>query len=157
AGMCALYMVVPLAGGALVFATYWIGRRLGRPWVGLGAAWLVATSPTLLYMVVQPMSDVPAAAAWAIAAARVLGGTAASPALGGIAAGAAIVVRPNLAPLAIPLAFWIVRRRRTSALWFLTPTAVGAAIVAVINTRVHGSPLASGYDLTGGFALSHVV
>jgi hypothetical protein len=38
AGQCAMFWVVPLCGGALVFATYAIGRRIGRPVVGLAAA-----------------------------------------------------------------------------------------------------------------------
>jgi len=67
AGECAKFWIVPLAGGLLVLATYWIGVRIGRPWIGLAAAWLVATSPTMLFMLMAPMSDVPAAAAWALA------------------------------------------------------------------------------------------
>src|SRR5262245_15864238 len=59
AGTCAMFWIVPLAGGVLVFSTYAIGRRIGRPLVGLAAAWLVATSPPMLFMLMAPMSDVP--------------------------------------------------------------------------------------------------
>jgi hypothetical protein len=45
------------AAGLVTFA---IGRRLGSPAIGLAAAWLVATSPAFLAMLVSPMSDVPA-------------------------------------------------------------------------------------------------
>ena len=74
AGQCAIFWVVPICGGILVFATYAMGLQIGRPVVGLAAAWLVAASPTQLFMLMAPMSDVPAAAAWAVAAACVLGG-----------------------------------------------------------------------------------
>jgi hypothetical protein len=122
AGQCGLFAVAPLAGGVLVFATYAIGRRIGRPIVGLAAAWLVATSATTLYMTVQPMSDVPAAAAWAVAVALLLGrdipqtsaacasastsASSASCVLSGVAAAVAITIRPNLVPLAGVLAVW---------------------------------------------------
>ncbi len=83
AGQCAIFWVVPVCGGILVFATYAIGRRLGRPIVGLAAAWIVATSPTLLFMLMAPMSDVPAAAAWAVSVAFALGRNAAGGVCGG--------------------------------------------------------------------------
>ena len=86
AGQCAMFWVVPICGGLLVLATYAIGRRLGRPIVGLAAAWIVATSPTQLFMLMAPMSDVPAAAAWAVAVACALGQTPASAGAAGLAA-----------------------------------------------------------------------
>src|SRR5262249_62280397 len=98
AGQCAVYWIVPLAAGVLVFATYAIGRALGRPGVGLSAAWLVGTSPTLLFMAMAPMSDVPAAAAWAAAIAGVLRDTPAGAAGGGPGAARAPVVSPPHAP-----------------------------------------------------------
>ena len=66
-GYCAGAWVVPLCGALLVFSTYVLGRQLGRPRAGLLAALMVATSPTLLYSLHAPMSDLPGAAAWAIA------------------------------------------------------------------------------------------
>jgi predicted membrane-bound dolichyl-phosphate-mannose-protein mannosyltransferase len=59
AGACAVYWIVPLAAGLLVLATFAIGRLVAQPLVGLGAAWLIATSPTMLFMSMAPMSDVP--------------------------------------------------------------------------------------------------
>ena len=189
AGQCAIFWVVPLCGGVLVFATYMIGRRIGRPVVGLAAAWIVATSPTVLFMLMAPMSDVPAAAAWAVSVACALGETPPAALAAGIAAAVAILIRPNLAPVAGVILVWFAwrdltpwrterdeptrgsaptswrdtptRRRalalRWSAPWFLLPTSAGAIAVAVINLRLYGSPLASGYDLTDGFALSYVL
>jgi hypothetical protein len=110
---------------------------------------------------------VPAAAAWAVAAACVLGQTPLAAGGAGIAAAIAILIRPNLAPLAGVIFVWIAWRdlttgrwcdwRRVATPWYLMPTAAGAIAVAIINTRLYGSPLASGYDLTDGFLLSYVV
>jgi hypothetical protein len=133
----------------------------------MAAAWMVATSPAMLFMLMAPMSDVPAAAAWAVAAACVLGQTPLAAGGAGIAAAIAILIRPNLAPLAGVIFVWIAWRdlttgrwcdwRRVATPWYLMPTAAGAIAVAIINTRLYGSPLASGYDLTDGFLLSYVV
>ena len=66
-GQEALFWVVPIMTGLFVFATYGLGCRLASPTAGLIGSWLVATSPALLMMAMAPMSDVPAAAAWAVA------------------------------------------------------------------------------------------
>ncbi len=167
AGQCAMFWVVPICGGLLVLATYAIGRRLGRPIVGLAAAWIVATSPTQLFMLMAPMSDVPAAAAWAVAVACALGQTPASAGAAGLAAAIAILIRPNLAPLAAVMAIWLLwsSRRRTGSragplrrvLCFAVPAVAGAIAVGVINARLYGSPLRSGYDMTDAYLLSYVV
>jgi len=178
AGQCAIFWVVPVCGAVLVLATYAIGRRLGRPVVGLAAAWIVATSPTVLFMLMAPMSDVPAAAAWTVAIAGALGETTASAVAAGVAAAMAILIRPNLAPLAAVLLVWIAwpGRRREEApslaearsashrakagvrvIACAIPAAAGAIAVAVINARLYGSPLTSGYDMTDAFLLSYVL
>ena len=79
------------------------------------AAVLFASSPVFLYQIVQPMNDVPAAALWLLA--LVLASRAAarpdwlSQMWTGAAAGAALVVRPNLLPLAAVTALWIATAR----------------------------------------------
>jgi hypothetical protein len=166
AGQCAIFWIVPLAGGVLTFATYWIGRRVGRPWAGLAAAWLVATSPTMLFMLMAPMSDVPAAAAWAVATASVLSETPLAAAGGGVAVAIAILIRPNLVPLAAVIVLWIVwrdrvaprTRRRCGLLAFVLPASAGAVAVAIVNARLYGSPFASGYgDLSDAYSWSYIV
>jgi len=167
AGPCAIFWVVPLCGGVLVFATYAIGTRIGRPTVGLAAAWIVATSPAMLFILMAPMSDVPAAAAWAVAVACLLGETRRGASAAGAAAAVAILIRPNLVPIAAVLALWIAWRdavavrwrdpRRAATPWFVLPASAGAIAIAVIDTRLYGSPLTSGYDLTDGFALAYVL
>jgi hypothetical protein len=158
AGQCAVYAVVPLAAGVLVFATYLLGCRIESPFVGLGAALLVATSPTVLFMSMAPMSDVPAAAAWTVAIALVLFDGVSSAAFAGVAASLAILIRPNLAPLALILGVWLAARRRYRAAGaFAVAAAVGAVAVAVLNARLYGSPWRSGYDLTDAFAVTNIV
>ena len=167
AGACAVYWIVPLAAGLLVLATFAIGRLVAQPLVGIGAAWLIATSPTVLFMSMAPMSDVPAAAAWAAATALVLfSATAAadanasiiSAAVGGLAAGVAILIRPNLAPLAAILALWlIIQGQFVAASVFAVFASAAGIAVAVINVRLYGSAFRSGYDLTDAFAIANIV
>jgi hypothetical protein len=157
AGQCAMFFVVPLCGSVLVLATYGIGRRLGSTSVGLAAAWLTAASPVFLYMVVQPMSDVPAAAAWTVSVWCVLADTAAFAAAGGAAAAIAVMIRPNLVPMAVAIAGWFALRAladRGDARWasvrrgFLFALAVSPGVIATaaLNAYWYGSPLRSGYS-----------
>jgi len=159
AGQCGVFWIVPLCGFVFVMATYTIGRRIGRPLLGLAAAWFVATSPTATNMVVQPMSDIPASAAWAAAFAATLGESVTSALVAGVAAGIAILVRPNLLPLAIlPLGFMVWqdvadRRwrslRRVRSFWFVLPVTLAAVVVGMINSYLWGSPIRSGYGGVG--------
>ena len=132
AGQCAIFWVVPICGGVLVGATYAIGRRLGRPIVGVAAAWLVATSPTVLFMLMAPMSDVPAAAAWAVSVACALGQTPLAAFSAGVAAAVAILIRPNLAPIAGIIFLWLLWRS-------LRRTAVDLDAIGVMVRRAGGS------------------
>ena len=63
-GRDAIFWLVPLSGAALVIAAFLIARRLAGAMAGAIAAVLVATSPIVLYQVVQPMNDVLTAALW---------------------------------------------------------------------------------------------
>jgi hypothetical protein len=159
----ALFWVVPLSGAILVLATFGITRRLVTPGAGLMAAWLVATSPAVLFMLMLPMSDVPAAAAWAVAVYGVLDGRIRWAAVAGAAAGIAIAIRPNLAPAAAVLGAWSLARigraertsrRRTAitaALALAPGVACGALIVAAVNQSLNGSPFVSGYGSMDGW------
>ena len=165
-GQDALFFVVPLAAGLLVLATYCIGRRLGSPETGALGAWFVATSPTVLFMSTATMSDVPVAAAWSWAFYVLLGGSTISAAGAGLLSSLAILIRPNLAPLAAVFALHYLfqlrdRDRRRSALVNVTAFVIalgpGVGAIAVINDRLHGSPFTSGYGALGElFALSRV-
>jgi len=153
AGHCAAFWVVPLTGGLLVWASFAIGRTVRSDAVGVAAAAFVATSPTVLFMVTAPMSDVPAAAFWAIAILCVVRGTVPMAAIAGMSASVAIVIRPNLVPLAAVLALWMVwqdatrpagRARLARAAVFSLGILPGSALIALLNNAWYGSPLQSG-------------
>ena len=156
AGHCAVFWVVPICGALLVAATYGIGERMGSPTAGLIAAWLVATSPTVQRMVLEPMSDVPAAAAWAVAFWCLFGRSIGAAAGMGLATALAILIRPNLVPLAIVPIGWQLfsllrspRGQRADSVWCaaaaLGGIAAGVAATAALQWAYYGSPYRSGY------------
>src|SRR5690242_6356162 len=139
---------------------------MGSSALGLGAAWLVATSPAFLTMTKEPMSDVPAAAFWAVATwktcrvrlqADLAQRSRSSAVVAGVAAAIAILIRPNLVPLAAVLGASIVwpradpsrRDRVRSFVAFAVPVVIACLAIAWINQSLFGSPLASGYGTTG--------
>jgi hypothetical protein len=157
----AIFLVVPLLGALAIWCAFVIGRGLGGPLAGVASAALLACSPTFLYQLVQPMSDVPAAALWLAALALALaakGHARATRVSGtaGLVAGAAIMIRPNLAPLAI-VPVLLALPSRAAALATLAGLVPGIAAVAGLQAAVYGAPWRSGYgDLANLFALSHV-
>ena len=165
-GQEAMFWVVPLLAGLLVLATFGIGRRLGDDATGLIGAWLVATSPVMLFMSVAMMTDVPVAAVWASAIYCLLGTTVRSAVAAGLLSGLAVLIRPNLAPLAGVLAMHFIlemrhpeNRRRTLGRWLAFSAALlpGVVAVAFINAHLYGSPFTSGYGkLSELFAWSRV-
>lgn len=168
AGQCAIFWVVPLSGGVMVLATFGIGRRLGGPAAGLVAAWLLATSPTFLSTLMAPMSDVPAAAAWTVTFWCVTAGTIGSAVAGGVAAAVAVLIRPNLTPMAGLAVLWFVLEARSGgpdrrrALWqgaaFLAALLPGIVITAALNQFWYGSPLTSGYGRVADiFSFSNIL
>lgn len=166
-GPCAYYLVVPLCTALIVWLTYRLGLRVSDPLVAAGSAVLMAASPTLLFMMMWPMSDVPVSAFWlaALVCAASHEGRG-RPFATAILAGTAILIRPNLAPLAIvPLAFSAysasqsgppaMRRAVLVASTVLAGFAIG---VAVLNIALYGSALESGYGaLSGLYAFKNVV
>ena len=143
----AVFLVVPLFAGMAVWFTYVAGARAIDGRVGLLAAILVAFSPLFLLQSFEPMSDVPAVAWWTAAWAMSMSAGPWSAFGAGVAAAAAILTRPNLAPLALAVAASAVlsppRLRRAAA--FAAPVVAGCAIVAAFNDALYGSPLLSGY------------
>lgn len=163
-GACAPFWVVPLCGGVLVLATFAIGRELGSGWIGVLGAWLLVASPNFVCMLLNPMSDVPAAAFSAIATYGLIRATTPWLVMSGMSAGIAILVRPNLVPLAVVMFAWILwsdrrdrRRAIRSAAAFLPGLALAAAMIAVVNAIAYGSPLTSSYGETSDwFSLSNI-
>jgi hypothetical protein len=165
-------LMTPLhaAGGALLASllgplslalAVWMSARLAREIAGpfpamLTAAW-VATSPAALWAAMQPLSDLPAAAAWLACWVAVFAAIAATPRrtatralLAGAAAALAVLIRPNLAPLAaVPFLLLAIDRRGRSAAAFAVPVALSALVVGYVQWRWFGSPLRSGYGSAG--------
>jgi Dolichyl-phosphate-mannose-protein mannosyltransferase len=167
-GRTAMFAIVPLCGAAAVWLTFVLARRLRGDISGALAAVLLTASPAFLYQVVQPMSDVPAAAAWAAALVAVSDprfGTSPSAALlAGLATGLAILVRPNLAPLAaiVALAVFVPRpiqwrRVARDSVVFGVGVLPSVILVALLQNEMYGGPLKSGYGNLGFlFRLDHV-
>lgn len=167
-GQCLMFGVVPILAGLAVLATFGIGRRLHSPVAGLIAAWLVATSPITLSSSLEPLTDLPAMATWTLAFFFVLSTSVASAVAAGAAAGLAILIRPNLVILAVPLAAWLLCRRDVSgpfvrarlvpAALFALTSGLGVAAVAAINHHLYGSATSSGYGrLEDQVALARVL
>jgi len=149
--------VVPLAATGLVLLTGWLGRRAGGDLAGLTSSLLVATSPIFLFQSLQPMSDVPAAFFWMLSTALIVYGRgwariAIMPALA-----LAVLMRPNLAPLGLPVgALGLIAHRAdtqrydwTLASAIVAGLASGAVLVAYTNSVLFGSADASGYGAPG--------
>lgn len=165
-GTQAMFFVVPLFAGLLVGMTYGLGRQLASSGAGLVGAWLVATSPAVLFSAVTTMTDVPVAALWALACWLTLRDTRTSALGAGVAAALAILIRPNHVVLAPAIGLFYVfglfaRRSRStsvaSAALFSLGVLPGIAAVAAINTALYGDPAVSGYgDLSELFGLRFV-
>jgi len=171
-GELAAYLVVPLLGAIAVIATYFVGTQLHSRYAGLVAAALVATSPIVLFQIVQPMSDVPAAAWWIVSLLFALAPLPNAPFASGGAAGLAILTRPNLLPLSIVIALatinvprtrWpdtvqlptpsqtlIERRLRPDRLiGFLAGIVPAIGALLLLQWRLYGNPFVSGYGAAG--------
>ena len=152
-GVCGPYLVTPVCAGLLVVGTYWLGARLSGWNIGLIAAFAVAVSPAVLFMVMQPMSDIPNAAFWILALLFASFGSTRGAAAAGLMSGLATLVRPNLAPLILfPAALASMTDRpfdgRTMlrrAVAFAAGCAPFVIAVGAIFNHLYGSPLRSGY------------
>jgi hypothetical protein len=145
-------LIGPLALALAVWAAARLAQAVAGPPAAILASIWLATSPVALVAAVQPMSDMPATAAWLLCLALVVMVTArTAPSLwpscvAGCAAAVAVLIRPNIAPVAaIPMLMLLASRRRAAAAAFAAPVLIGGAIVAFVQWRWFGSPLRSGY------------
>jgi hypothetical protein len=152
AGDAAPFGVSPTLGAVAVLCTFALGTLLYSRVAGLVAAALLTTSPIVLFQVVQPMSDVPVTAWWALAWLLALAPLPQAPLAAGATAGIAILTRPNLAPLALVVALALALARPSSGRTLRTcwlPFAAGllpaAGALCLVNWRLYGNPFASGY------------
>jgi hypothetical protein len=158
-GPNAVFLAVPLLSGLGVWATFLMGARIATPGVGLGAALLLGTSPLYLSRAMYAESDAPVTALWALTLASLLLPGRGAALASGLAAGLAILTRPNLIPLAgIPGAFLIWRfwKNRTPlslqrVLLFAAGSAAGCVVFGVMNDYWYGSPFVSGYGTPRDF------
>jgi Dolichyl-phosphate-mannose-protein mannosyltransferase len=159
-GACA---VAACAAGLAVWACASLATRAFGSVAGIVAAVWLATSPTFLVQSFQPMSDVPVTAAWLacwVLLARATGALSApsapvapnAPVVAGLIAALAILIRPNLAPLAVITAAYLfaaaapsLRARLRRVIAFSIPIAIAGLFVAWLQARWYGSPLMSGY------------
>ena len=159
------FLIVPLAGALAVWLTFVLGRRLDSPRTGAAAAILLACSPSVLFQVVQPMTDVAAMAWWLLAAVLAIGWRdgESRPFAAGLAAAMAALTRPNLLPLAVVLAAYVgsglsgtsseVARAGPAKtgphirnVWaVVVGLAPGLVFLAVLQWNMYGSPIATGY------------
>ena len=147
AGMGGANAVVVVSAAIAVWATGMLAGGVA----GLLAAVLIGFSPVFLYQSIQPMSDVPVTAAWAIC--FLLLSHDRRSLWAGIACAVAILIRPNLAPLAI-VPFFVAKNR----LAFTLPVISAGAFLAFMQWLWYGSPLQSGYGSAEElFSLANVV
>lgn len=143
------FVVAPLMGLVLLAVVY----SLARDWSGQAsvarlACALVALNPLVFTYAIQPMSDVPAAAA-AMLAIAAMTRPVRWPWLAGAAAALTLFIRPALAPLAmaiaiIPVAAYGPRAWKDSARC-LAVIGVAVLVQGWSQWYLYGDPLASGY------------
>jgi hypothetical protein len=163
-GQCGPFLVGPACGAALVLLTYALGSRVSGRGTGVIASGAIAVSPTVVFMANWPMSDVPCATFWTASLLAATGRRRRWALVAGAMAGVAILIRPNLAPLAaFPALLLLVKgaptgTRYTSVVLFGLGCLPFVAFVAWLFNYLYGSPFRSGYgDLSGLYAWSHGV
>jgi hypothetical protein len=155
--------VVPLCGALLIFATWLLGTRVGAG-TAIAAAIVTATSPIVLYQLIQQMSDVPADAFCVLALALALREPRPVSVAAGLCGGLAIVIRPNLVPLGFVIGIYLLLRpavtwsdRTRDGVRYAIGCAIGCLAVAAVQWHFYGSPLSSGYGDAGDlFSLDRV-
>lgn len=144
------FVVTPAMYALLALATFWLAADAAGLLGGVAAALLTTLLPITFYHAVHPMSDVAAAALWMTAWHNSRRLTASAAAASGLASALAILVRPNLAPLAL-VPFTLLglagARRRTPALPLLYGGLAfsGAVLQFIIQAVLYGSPFNSSY------------
>ena len=143
--------VVIVAAGISVWATGMLAGGVA----GIIAAVMIAFSPVFLYQSLQPMSDVPVTAAWLLCFLLINRGgkpSGVSSLLAGMACAIAVLIRPNLAPLAIvPLVL------AKNKIEFALPVALAGLFLGYQQAIWYGSAFQSGYGAAEElFALANI-
>lgn len=134
-----------------LLAAHAVARTMASPpAAALVVIWL-ASMPPFLFQALQPMSDIPALAAWMLALALAAHVGTFSLATSAIATATAVLIRPNLAPLAAAVAWQAAdapgrpTRRLARATTVSLAAVVAVAVVAGVQTWLYGSAAQSGY------------
>ena len=152
AGVTGASALVIVAAGIAIVATGLLAFQLAGSIAAVIAAAFIAFTPVFIHQSIQPMSDVPVTAAWMLCFLMLGRGGIVRSRLPGIACAIAVLIRPNLAPLAIVPLF--VARNRIA---FAAPVAIAGACLAAMQWLWYGSPLRSGYGSAEElFALSNI-
>ncbi len=186
-GREAIFAVTPIAAFVLVWCAFVLANRLSGGLAGVSAAVLTAASPIVLFQAVQPMNDIATAALWlaalAVATVRlrpdatsdsdasVMSGSGQTRSnvvsgfsrtfFAGVLVGVAILVRPNLAPLAVIVAAMSWRPGQALP-WRSIAVLVAGALPGVaawlwLNHVLYGSIAGNGYGDVGQlFRLAHI-
>lgn len=151
-GELAPHAVAPIFAGLLAWCAFLLGRHIATAWAGVMAALMIAASPVTAAHSVIPMSDVPAAACWALSWAIGLRRGIGAAIAAGLCAAVAVMIRPNLAPLALLLAIataaaeppsW--RRVVSRFAAYGAAAMIGPLLVLWSQAVLYGGPLNSGY------------
>jgi hypothetical protein len=161
-GECGPYLVVPILGALMVWLTYWLGAYFGSSLLGVVASALMATSPTFLFMLMNPMSDVPVAAFFLAATVVALSRIPGRAAWTGMLVSVAVLIRPNLVPAGAVFLGLLMARAGDGRRW-RAAVSFGAAglplilAVAAINDHLYGAPWKAGYgNLDQFYAWGHL-
>ena len=148
-GRDAIFLFTPVAGAVLVWLTFVASSAIANPLAGAMAAVLIASSPATLYQVVQPMNDVTTAALWMATFAALIRRRYA---LAGICCGLALLVRPNLLPLALAAGLFVMTdsvHRSHNVMRFAIAAFPFGLVVLWLNNGLYGSPFRTGYGQLG--------
>ncbi len=151
-GVAGASSIVIFSAVLAVLATGFLTIHLAGRTAGLIAATFLAFAPVFIHQSIQPMSDVPVTAAWMVCFLLLSLRNAALDSFAGTACAAAVLIRPNLGPLAlVPL---VLAQRKIA---FSIPVVIAGAFLAVMQWLWYGSPLRSGYGSAEElFALSNI-
>ncbi|MEO8682293.1 MAG: glycosyltransferase family 39 protein, partial [Vicinamibacterales bacterium] len=156
AGTRGAALVIPIAACVAIWTGGSLARLLGGGAAGLLASIVMAVAPVFLFQSVQPMSDLPVTAAWMASWWLIVRGRADFAWWAGLACAVAVLIRPNLAPLAAVPFLSMLSTSRRDGLRFALPVVVAGVFLAILQWVWYGSPLRSGYGATGElFALSN--
>ena len=154
----AVYLVAPLAALMAVLGTYRLGATYFDARTGAWAAALLAFCPQLLMQAIVPMGDTLATAYWVWALVCAGSSHLALQGVAGVLVSVAVLVRPNLAPLAASVL--LCSAGAAGLRGALTMAAATTPLLSWLgwhNTVLYGGPLATGYGPASGlFALRYI-